>query len=475
MQKEKNYFIIKLEKTDINCKIAEMEDVRNKLTQKSNMNLIDNQMFDWMGRFISCTVTSLIIFQYFDDRFLRVYRSKAVYIVLKIICCLANLGVYLLNNPVINLSYWLFVIIVASFIFYYDDNISKVKHCFINVAFLFAYSVCEAIGGIVANVGMSIFAISQKQAIINFVTTISGSASAILLHFLMLKRLFIKEKIRKISVKQYTIYATITAYVLINIGEILFLIRHELSDKDYIFLILDAIFIIFINLYLFYVLDTLDENKDLKYKIALYERQAQSNYEYYMRQMESRKTVLSVIHDVKKHINVLKELKQESEWAEIQNYSKAFENMVAPLLLNQFCENTILNIIINDKMDYCRKNGIQFEVEIQGIQIDFMKPIDVTTIVGNLLDNAVEACEKAKNRHIILKMHPFNGFTCLQISNTYAGEIKWDGKGRPISKKGQGHGIGLENVEKVLKNYNGAMQLIQEDAMFMVKIIFNQP
>lgn len=199
MQKEKNYFIIKLEKTDINCKIAGMEDVRNKLTQKSNMNLIDNQMFDWMGRFISCTVTSLIIFQYFDDRFLRVYRSKAVY------------------------------------------------------------------------------------------------------------------------------------------------------------------------------------------------------------------------------------------------------------------------------------NGIQFEVDIQGIQIDFMKPIDVTTIVGNLLDNAVEACEKAKNRHIILKMHPFNGFTYLQISNTYAGEIKWDGKGRPISKKGQGHGIGLENVEKVLKNYNGAMQLIQEDAMFMVKIIFNQP
>lgn len=436
---------------------------------------MDDQVFDLMGRLISCTVTSLIIFQYFDARFLRVYRSKILYVILRIICCLINFFAFQLNNPVVNLGCWIAMILVISEWFYYDDVMRRGKYYLLNIAFLFTCSICEAIGGIILYVYMNTSSISQNQSIIDFVINISGSASSILLYFLILKRLFIKERIRKISVKQYTIYAVITAYVLINIGEILFLIGHELSDKDYIFLILDAIFIIFINLYLFYVLDTLDENKNLKYKIALYERQAQSNYEYYMRQMESRKTVLSVIHDVKKHINVLKELKQESEMIEIQNYSQAFENMVAPLLLNQFCENTILNIIINDKMDYCRKNGIQFEVDIQGIQIDFMKPIDVTTIVGNLLDNAVEACEKADSKQIIFKMHPFNGFTYLQISNTYAEEIKWDGKGRPISKKEEGHGIGLENVEKILRNYNGTMQLMQENTMFIVEVIFNQP
>lgn len=75
-------------------------------------------------------------------------------------------------------------------------------------------------------------------------------------------------------------------YILINIGGSLLLLQFELSPKDYVFLLLDALLVIAINLYVFYLLDIFAENKDLKYKLALYEKQAKSNYDYYAKQIE---------------------------------------------------------------------------------------------------------------------------------------------------------------------------------------------
>ncbi len=440
-----------------------------------SINLLDSQIFDLTGKLLSCMVSVLLVFQYFDTKYMRTYRSGIFYIGVKTACCLINLAIYLLNSPLLNISFWLVMVLLVSKCLYYDENSNKVKYYLINIAFVFALSTCEAVGSVLVYAGVKIIDIKQNEAIVSFVYTIGGSASAILLYYIILKRLFINKKTDKISVSQYTVYAVITAYVMINIGEILFLIKHELSNKDYIFLMTDAVFVILVNLYLFYILDTFAENKDLKYKLALYERQAQSNYEYYAKQIESNKTAMTVIHDIRKHIRVMEELKQLNTSAKMQSYTDSFEEMISPLLVRQYCSNPILNIIINDKIDYCEKNGIRFEADIQEVLIDYMKPIDITTVFGNILDNAIEASEKAEDKKITLQIHPFNEFVYIQLSNSFSGRIQWSAKGKPLTGKGEKHGIGLENVEKVLKDYNGSMQFSVSEQTFTVEIMISQP
>ena len=439
------------------------------------MNLVDSQLFDIFGKLISCIVSSIMVFQYFDKRYFRIYHSKIIYLGLRAVCCILNLVIYLLDSPALILSFWVMMVTLTGRFFYYDGNISKKKYYLINIAFIFAYSICESVGGVLVNVGGNIMKVNQKETIISFISTIGCSASAVLLYYLILQRIFLGDKIKRIPVRQYSIYAVITVCTLLNIGQILFMTKYELGYKECIFLVLDGVFIIFLNLYLLNVLDTLVENKDLKYKLDLYERQAKSNYEYYMRQMESRKTILSVLHDIEKHIHVLHELKQTKEQEEIEKYKDMFEDMIAPLMSGQYCNNAILNVIINDKMDYCRKNGIQFEIDIQEVQMEFMEPVDITTVFGNILDNAVAACEKSEKKQIKLKICPFNGFIFAQLSNTFAGEIIWDGKGLPVSQKGDRHGIGLENVEKVVKKYCGEVQLQAEKNVFTIEIMFSNP
>lgn len=440
-----------------------------------NNIFIDSQVFDLVGKLMSCMVSVLMVFQYFDTKYLRTYHSKTLYLGMKMICCLLNLIVYLFNSPLANSCFWVVLVVLSSKCFYYDEKSKKVKYYLINIAFVLALSTCEAVGGILVNAGAKIIGINQQESIVSFVYTVGGSVSTILFYYLILKRMFINENTGKISISQYTIYAVITAYVLINIGEILFLIRHELSNKDYLFLIADAVFVIMTNLYLFYLLDTFAENKDLKYKLALYERQAQSNYEYYTKKMESQKTAMAVIHDIRKHIKVMEKMKVYDASAEMEAYTKSFEDMITPLLVRQYCDNPILNIIINDKADFCEKSGIEFKVEVEKLSFDFIKPIDITTIFGNILDNAIEACEETEDKKIYLMIHPFNDLIYIQLSNSFSGNVKWSTKGVPLSNRGEQYGIGLDNVEKVLAGYNGNMQFSVEKQVFTVEIMISHP
>ena len=439
-----------------------------------NAGFVDVQLFNIIGRLISCIVTTFVFFQFIDSKYMRVYRQKILYIAIEVICCLANWLIGFLNSPVFNIGYWIVIITLISRKMYYDEKLKKAKYYFINISFIFAYSICEGIGGILVGACIEMMGITQNDSILSFIYTIGGSATAILLYYIVLQRLFISEKTKKVSVTQYLIYALISTYVLLNIGEILFLLKHELSNRDCLFLLLVAIFIIIINLYLFYLLDMFSENRDLKYKLALYERQSKSNYEYYAKQIESNKTALSVIHDVRKHIKIMEDLKRAPISSELQNYADSFEGMIEPLLIKQYCDNAILNVIINDKVDYCDRYSISFQVDIQDINLDYMKPIDITTIFGNILDNAIEACENANEKVLCLKISPFNDFVYVQVRNSFEGEIKWDRKGRPLSRKGEGHGIGLENVENVLQEYHGDIQFSLEEQQFVVEIMFSQ-
>lgn len=434
---------------------------------------MERQLLDYLGRFMSCTVTVFIMFRYFDTKYERRYGSRLLYTAIKALCLLANYMLYLIDAPIVNMMFWLIMTLFVGGIFYYDDHLGRVKFFIVNYVFVLSNAICEAVGVMLVNAANYFSRLNPDEYIFTFVRTVSGSAACVLLYYLVLKRIFIQKKAERILIVQYLIYAVAAVYVLVSIGEILVLGTQETDGIAFKFMILNAFFGIFLNLYLFYLLDAFAENKELKYRITLYERQEKLNYEYYAKQAENYKTALSVLHDIRRHVKVLEQLNQEEKFPEVQNYADAFENMLSPLLLKHYCDNVILNIIINEKVDFCKKNEIDFDVKVCSIDIDFMEPIDITTIFGNLLDNAVEACKGIKRGHIALEAGSFNGFIYVQLFNSFSKKTKWDVRGFPLSDKGEQHGIGLRNVEKILKKYNGNMEFSAEEGVFTVKILFS--
>ena len=97
---------------------------------------------------------------------------------------------------------------------------------------------------------------------------------------------------------------------------------------------------------------------------------------------------------------------------------------------------------------------------------------DIAVILGNLLDNAIEAVANTDERWIDIKLRYTKGCLIIEINNSHDGKLKKI-DGRFISRKTdkKNHGIGLKSVETALKNYDGVMQISYDSIKFTVKAL----
>ena len=145
-----------------------------------------------------------------------------------------------------------------------------------------------------------------------------------------------------------------------------------------------------------------------------------------------------------------------------QEYATKIRELLKPLIPVQYTENPILNILLTDKESVMREKGISVTIKVDNVNLNFIEPIDITTIFGNLLDNAIEATEKLKGeKYICIKIGSYHKMIVVSIENN-CNEVKWR-NGFPVSNKGKNGGIGLLNVQSSIKKFNdGRFRLCQE-------------
>ena len=102
-----------------------------------------------------------------------------------------------------------------------------------------------------------------------------------------------------------------------------------------------------------------------------------------------------------------------------------------------------------------------------------MPSFDLTIILGNLLDNAIYAASRVEtDPYVDVKVKYDKGRLLLQVYNPFEGEIiEEEGKLLTTKEDKERHGIGLINIEKVLKKYDGTMDIDYEDNVFSVTIL----
>ena len=152
--------------------------------------------------------------------------------------------------------------------------------------------------------------------------------------------------------------------------------------------------------------------------------------------------------------------------------------MLSPLIPQNLTSQPMLNILLADKRQEAEKLGIEVTYEIEHVDFGFMEPIDVTTVFGNILDNAIEASIKARQDRpdakalIVLKIHPYYEMIAIAVENSTIQALEWK-DGRPVSRKDGQHGIGLKNVEQTIEKYDGTMQLTMEHGFFHCNIVLS--
>lgn len=198
---------------------------------------------------------------------------------------------------------------------------------------------------------------------------------------------------------------------------------------------------------------------------------------YYEERAQNAEEIRKLAHDMKNHLRTIQKLSRDPE---VQEYVASMLGEVASHEMLYQTGNEALDIILNDKFQVCRERQIRLTPYLDAEGLDFMRPVDLSIIFGNLLDNAIEAVEKLEEegrREIRLKIGRKGGFFIVRLENPFAEEPLRIRGNLFETKKGEKwlHGFGLGNVEQVVKSYSGQMHITAENGIFQVTILISEP
>lgn len=197
--------------------------------------------------------------------------------------------------------------------------------------------------------------------------------------------------------------------------------------------------------------------------------------EIYKKQMEvmqqTEKKVRGIRHDMKHHIWELRILAEEKRYLDILSYLNMMETFMENSKEYVISGNKEIDAICNFLLDQGVNKGIQVKAECN-IPEEIQLPIfEINSIIGNLLENAIEAAAESDEKRIQIKMHVTKGVLYITIINSYNGIIKKKGTKYISSKGGEHHGWGLSNVQEMLRRKKGNMRIGYDEKNFRVDVL----
>lgn len=239
--------------------------------------------------------------------------------------------------------------------------------------------------------------------------------------------------------------------------------------------------------YIFYFMSK--EKSRLETERHVYQKQSVLYQEWYEGFQQTRKETLAFRHDMNNHLGVLKYLCMNGEseaesggmLAEIDKYIDSLGINFSKAGYDTDSGNMMVDFAVDMKKNYAQTKGIPMEVELHIPKEMKYSSMDLVIFLSNLLDNAIEACERMEQKErakIILKMQYKMSNLVVLIKNTYDGKLDGETSNSreyatlPTSKEDKSaHGIGMKNVMDIVEKYNGTIKWKAEQGWFTINAL----
>lgn len=282
---------------------------------------------------------------------------------------------------------------------------------------------------------------------------------------------FKNKKITRFSKVQYINFLILPLFSIFYIVSLSIYIQLYMSISDIILYIVNVVVIILFNIFITNVFESISNNNELKNQLSLYEKQSRIEYDYYKRLENKYADSSKVIHDIKNHLQIIEELYKDAQEHKAEKYTDDMYRMLDNLSQRRYSTNKVLNIILNDKIEKAEKEDIKVKSVIGDVSLDFIRDIDLTAIISNIFDNAIESARECSiEREIILKIDKFNDFIVINLVNSLE-RLPEERSGKFKSTKKDHLGLGLENVRLAVERYEGNLKIDYDTKVFKVNIV----
>ncbi len=212
------------------------------------------------------------------------------------------------------------------------------------------------------------------------------------------------------------------------------------------------------------------ESYDKQIRLAALEKISEKENENYQAIAGSYEEIRNIKHDLKNQVSLLNDLIKKEDYTTAQRHMKQLYSFVESAASICYTGNSAVDSIINLNGDYAKSKAIRFMTKINVGEIHF-DTVGMCRILGNALDNAIEACERidAKEKCICLMMNQSKNKLIIEINNTSPAV---DINNLTTSKANKIiHGIGLKSIKQAVNSMNGHISYSYENGFFTMKIM----
>ena len=417
-----------------------------------------------LGNLASAIFSLYIIQSYFNiyliktEKKLYLYLSSLLYVLFKCSCMIVDLRstvcLVLLN------VFFVFIISIGSYC-------GEIRNKFILTALLLiAWMIAEVIVGYI----LSLNQIDYRDN--EFV----GAIISEIFIFVIVRLIAVNRNAKTIGHLNLKIIILLMAIPISSIYLIHNIFIMSSYRENNFFPIISSILLLFINCAVFIILDKVSESVEFQRNSMLFAKQLELCDAQMKERERSEQEVRRIRHDLKA---ILFELKVELETGKINEAIKEIDNVIRNYQgsLITVCKSghLVIDSLVNYKYTVAIEQKIKCDVEQHIPSNISITNTDICILIGNALDNAIEATEKLPESERLIKifLNYTKGCFVIQIVNSFDGYLKRNGQGELITTKKniENHGIGVLSMKKIIEKLNGDIWISQNEKLFTIKML----
>ena len=227
---------------------------------------------------------------------------------------------------------------------------------------------------------------------------------------------------------------------------------------------------IFLQISIFYIVNSISKIVEEKLVLEIDLKSKQNDEDI----IRMHKEMIGWRHDMRNHVNTVLGLIERNASNEAIEYIKEVDKRTSDFEKIRYTDNVALDSILTSKINLAKEKGINVKLELNISCEIKLTNIEICTLLGNLLDNSIEACEKLENDKIIdLKLLAQEDKLIIKIKNNTNGKVNNENGVFKTTKTSGIHGIGLSQINDIIKKYNGYIKRSHENNVFYTNIMIN--
>jgi sensor histidine kinase YesM len=260
-------------------------------------------------------------------------------------------------------------------------------------------------------------------------------------------------------------------YNIVFVVVILIALSKDILEERYgiILVIIGIVTSQIIYYYMYFNLNNKNCIKNVNYLLMQMNQHDQQFLEENKRQADR---IARINHDIKNHLTYI------AFNIENKNYEDAKSYIVELINNTDFNTNFVkltdnsLNFIINHKLSQAHKKNIKIYAQIEDLKKPYIEEFDLCILLCNILDNAIEAVERQKEKKIHIEIYNYAGYQTYFIKNTIENSILGVNSNLNTTKnKKKDHGYGLRQINDIINKYHGHIDIYEMEKYFCIKIL----